>query len=104
MRKEPFPGAKCRVVGSVRGPNGTSVGRIVRAVALNGIPHQVWGDMWDCEQLDGKPFDVRVAAPDGSGEEIKQMNNATFASDWLEILDEDPPEQKVKERETQLTE
>lgn len=101
MPKDVYVNAKCRVISSVRGPEGTSVGRIVRAAALNEIPHQVWGNMWDCEPLDGRPFDARVAAPDGSGEVIKPMATATFAEDWLEVIEDDelPPKAVTKEHE-----
>jgi hypothetical protein len=104
MKKDVFPGAKCRVISSQRGPAGSSVGRIVRAVSLHSYPHVVWGDMWDCEPLDGKPFEVVITSPDLQTTTVRTANFATVAADWLEVLEDDPEPPKVVEKTEELTE
>ena len=103
MKKEVYPGARCKIIGSSVGPKGTSVGRfcyaIGKAKSLTGEPHTLWGFIWECESADGKPFDIIQG--DGT---IKRSLRAAFAEDWLLVVEDDPEPPKVQEKEQILTE
>ncbi len=104
MAKEIKPGVTCRVISSSRGPNGSSVGRLVKVVDQADPPiHIVWGEMWDCEALDGKGFDVKITSPDMQTSDFSKSNNATFAGDWLEPLEDEPPKDETRVQEKELT-
>jgi hypothetical protein len=99
-KKDVYPGARCRIIGSAVGPKGTSVGRVCiargPAQSLYGYPHSLWGQFWECESADGKPFDIKH--DDGR---VDRRMVAAFAEDWLEVIedDEDLPKAKAKEHE-----
>lgn len=104
-KKEIGPGVKCKVIGTAVGPTGSSMGKIVRVVDRADPPiHVVWGEMWDVEAIDGKPFKVKITSPDMQTSSFRESNNSTCAVDWLEPLDDDMLPPQVQEREQQLTE
>lgn len=97
--KEIKPNMRCRIIGSINGPKGSSVGRICITVELiRGVPHTLWGPMWLVESADGLPFLVKHE----DQTEYKHMRCAA-ARDWLEPLEDDPEPLKEVERETELT-
>jgi hypothetical protein len=104
-KREVGPNVKCRIIGSQRGPEGSSVGKIVNVVSRADPPtHIVWGPMWDVESLDGKPFKVIVTSPDMQTTTLQDGGmNAVCAEDWLEPLTDDPEPPKVAEKERELT-
>lgn len=79
MAKKVEPGVICRVIGSALG-NGPSIGRIVQAQSKYAHEHTVWGPIWRCTAADGKDL---VTEHGGVGQ------NADFAEDWLEVLEDD---------------
>ena len=96
--KEIKPGMRCRIIGSINGPKGTSVGRICNTLHIvPGVPHTLWGPMWLVESVDGKPFDVKHE----DGEEYNGYR-CCCAEDWLLPLDDDPELPKAQEKETEL--
>lgn len=104
-KKEVGPNVLCRVIGSSVGPSGTTVGRIVKVVDKADPPeHVVWGPMWDAIPADGQPFKVKITSPDMQSHIFRDSNNATFASDWLEPLEDDtlPPKAETTEKERDL--
>jgi hypothetical protein len=80
-KKEVTPGALCKIIGSVDGPNGKSVGRQCRAVERHQQEHVLHGPIWLCESVDGADFVTQYGA---------LGSRAHFAEDWLLVLDEDP--------------
>lgn len=105
MRKEPYPGAVCRVIGSQLGPKGSSIGRKVKVISEADPPiHVVWGQMWECEAMDGMPFKVVITSPDMQTTSTRESSNAVFAGDWLQVLEDDAPPAKVDEKDIALTE
>lgn len=105
MRREPYPGAKCRVIGSQLGPKGSTVGRVVKVIDRADPPeHIAWGPMWDCVPLDGMPFKVVITSPDMQTTSTRDSSNATFAQDWLEVIEDDPEPPKVEEKQQELVE
>jgi hypothetical protein len=98
-KKEVYPGARCRIIGSANGPNGKSVGRIVTARYIQtGAPHTLWGEVWVVEDVDGVPFDR--TPNDGI---LPDMTQCHCPEDWLLVLDDDPESPKAQERERELT-
>jgi hypothetical protein len=104
MKKQVGPNVICRIIGSARGPKGSSVGKIVKVIGRSEHPeHVVWGPMWDVKKVDGTPFEVEVTSPDLQTKKIVQNAFAACAEDWLEPLDDDPEPPKVQEKEHELT-
>lgn len=97
-RKEIKPNMRCRIIGSINGPTGTSVGRICITVGIiPGVPHTLWGPMWLVESADGKPFAVKHE----DGREYENLR-CSAAEDWLEPLEDDPEPPKVETKEIEL--
>lgn len=100
MAKKIGPNVLCRVVGGNQGPKSPNVGRQV--LVVNGYPgkepHSLWGPIWSCRSLDGRPFlikrDHEAATETGTV--------ADFAEDWLEPVEDDPDAPKVQEKEHHL--
>lgn len=100
MFKPILPGMRCRVVDSSKGIQGTSVGRIVRVEQYaDPVRHFWWGVMVDCSPDDGKgDFEAMINSPCSTKTDIKKMSNATFATVWLEPIEEDPLPPKEETR------
>ncbi len=106
MAKKPIqPGKTYKIIGSVQGPSGTSVGRKCIAVfQIPGVPHTLWGICWEVETADGKPFDFIHKAIEGFPEKVGRGMRMACAEDWLEEEDDEPPKAETRERHQELTE
>lgn len=106
MAKEVGPNVICRVIGGNSGPKSPNIGRIVKVLNRhpNPAPHTVWDDIWECVGHDGKGgFPIKRDKAEEYGTGAAMQTIACFPTEWLQPLDDDPPKQETRVKETELT-